>query len=180
MFQGVSFGVLLPTDPLKNSPYNCHFGLHLSLDYPVHVHIQFSFDRSVELRFSHAQGCQALKRGSRFHRVIPNLRHQSRRALSRYWVASEIAVHEDCDFVNVFVSSKSYCSFESQSLISLGPDMKVSFTQICIVWHPRSSELDSFFCLTPTCVVVVYFTVLVFALHRDSLMSGACLNASPM
>ena len=47
--------------------------------------------------------------------MCSNLRHQSRRALSRDWVASEIGVHEDCDFVNsdfvnVFVSSKSHRS----------------------------------------------------------------------
>ena len=60
-------------------------------------------------RFSHAQSCQALKCGSRFHCVIPNLRHQSRRTSSRDWVAREIAVHEDFDFVSVFLSSESCC-----------------------------------------------------------------------
>ena len=33
------------------------------------------------------------------------------RALSRDWVATDIAVHQGCDVDNVFFSSKSYCSF---------------------------------------------------------------------
>ena len=37
--------------------------------------------------------------------------HQSRRALPRDWVASEVAVHEDCDLVNMFLSSKSQRCF---------------------------------------------------------------------
>ena len=62
-----SFWVLLPTDPSKNPPYKCHFGCQLSFEFPD-LHVQTSksvqldsFHRRVELRFSHAQRCQALK-----------------------------------------------------------------------------------------------------------------------
>ena len=41
-----------------------------------------------------------------------------------------------------------------QSLICLGLNMKVSCTQIYVVLHLLSSELDSFFCQTPTCLVI--------------------------
>ena len=59
----------------------------------------------MKLRFSNAQGCQALKRRSRFHSVITDLGHQSRRALPRDWVASKVAVHEDCGLVNFDISA---------------------------------------------------------------------------
>ena len=102
----------------------------------------------------------------------------------RDWIASEIAVHEECDFVNVFLSSESYCSSGlpdkipcctlqwkysnsrgplasepnvlrfPQGQICLWPNRKASCTKICTVLHVLSSELDSFFRLTPTCLVV--------------------------
>ena len=59
----------------------------------------------VKLRFSNAQCCQALRRRSRFHSVATDLADPSRRALPRDWVASKVAVHEDCDLrqhVSVF------------------------------------------------------------------------------
>ena len=65
---------------------------HFHLNFQTHVfrsHGQSnltSFHHCVELRFSHAQSCRALKCGSRFHCMIPNLRQQSRRAFSRDWV----------------------------------------------------------------------------------------------
>ena len=34
--------------------------------------------------------------------MVSDLSHQSRRALPRDWVASKVAVHEDCDHVNIF------------------------------------------------------------------------------
>ena len=40
-----------------------------------------------------------------------DLSHQSRRALPRDWVASKVAVHEDCDLVNMFLSSISQRCF---------------------------------------------------------------------
>ena len=36
--------------------------------------------------------------------MVPDLSHQSRRALPRDWVASRVAVREDCDLVNMFLS----------------------------------------------------------------------------
>ena len=130
-----------------------------------------SFQHCVELHFSNAQVGQALK--SETSVFPPN------------WIASDIAGHEDCDFVSVILSSKSLCNFwfpnqESrctfqlnkvectlfthfsgpnasrllQSLICLGPNMKVTRTQICIVLHLLSSKSTSFYRLTPTCLVV--------------------------
>ena len=65
-----------------------------------------SFHHCVELGFSHAQCNQALKCGSRFHRIVPNL------------AAPGVLFHETwspakslCDFVNFFLSSTLYCSF---------------------------------------------------------------------
>ena len=108
--QCVSFWVLLPTDPSKNSITFFYFqdpcifrSQGQSNLTPVH--------HCIEFRFSHAQRCQSLKCGSRFHCLVPNLRHQSRRVFLETGVPSEIAVHEDCDFVNVFLSSESYCRF---------------------------------------------------------------------
>ena len=40
-----------------------------------------------------------------FHSVVTDLSHQSRRVLPRDWVASKVADHEDCDLVNMFLSS---------------------------------------------------------------------------
>ena len=34
--------------------------------------------------------------------MVTNLSYQSRRAIPRDWVASKVAVHEDCDLVNMF------------------------------------------------------------------------------
>ena len=45
------------------------------------------------------------------HRVVTDLSHQSRCALSRDWVASKVAVHEDGVLVNMFLSSKSQRCF---------------------------------------------------------------------
>ena len=43
--------------------------------------------------------------------MVTYLSHQSRRALPRDWVASKVAVHEDCDLVNMFLSSISQRCF---------------------------------------------------------------------
>ena len=72
-----------------------------------------------------------------------------------------------------------------QDPICLGPKMKVSDKQTCILSHLLSSESDSVFSLTPVCLVVSFprgvLTVFVFALHPDSLMmSGACLKSGSM
>ena len=124
-------------------------------------------------------------------------------------------MHEDCDVVNVFLSSQSQCScgFPKQMSRCAFLWSKVEFTRfihsfggpnasrflqsvVCRgakyenlmhrdlyrVASSVSSESDSFFRLTPTCLVVsleVYsLIVLVFALPPDSLMmSGACLKS---
>ena len=111
--------------------------------------------------------------------MVTDLSHQSRRALPRDWVASKVAVHEDCDLVNMFLSSKFQrciehshqipcCTFQKDKIeftrlhvslflqdpICLGLGMKVSYKQICIVLLHLSSKSDSFCRLTPTCLVV--------------------------
>ena len=43
--------------------------------------------------------------------MVTDLSHQSRRALPPDWVASKVAVHEDCDLVNLFLSSISQRCF---------------------------------------------------------------------
>ena len=170
------------------------FDVELSLCMSTFTGIPSSFDHCVELRFSHAQRCQPLKCGSRFHCVCHNPRHQSLRALSRDWVAIEIVVHEDCEFVNVVLSSESYCSFGSRqdtllhacrivvvrsssgptvllsppSVIGLGPNMEVSL-------HLLSSISDSFYRQTPTSHVIW------IVVHSLSLMmAGECLQPSSM
>ena len=147
--------------------------------------------------------------------MVTDLSHQSRRAIPRDWVASKVAVHEDCDLVNMFLSSISQrcfglshqisrCTFQrdrsriheahsfsgpnvslfQQDPICLGPSMKVSYRQICIVLRHLYSESDSVFRQTPVCLavsLVVCSLLLVFVLHPDSLMmSGACLKSSSM
>ena len=49
--------------------------------------------------------------------MITDLSHQSRRALPRDWVASKVTDHEDCDLVNMFLSSTSQCCFGLSHLI---------------------------------------------------------------
>ena len=95
-----------------------------------------SFYHCEELRFSHAQRCQALKCRSRFHCVIPNLSHQSRSIFSRDCFASEIA-HEDCGLVNVFLSSKSQRRFG----LSHQPDIALHAS----LEQSRTHEVHSFF-----------------------------------
>ena len=54
--------------------------------------------------------------------------------------------------------ARSFCgpnvSLFQQNPICLGPDMKVSCKQICILLHPLYSKSDSIFRLTPVCPVV--------------------------
>ena len=145
------------------------------------------------------RGCPTLKCGSRFHCVIPNLRQQSRRTFCRDWVASEIAVHEDSEFVKACLSSKSYCSFgfplpvlveltrihevhsfsgPSVSLFLqdptfLGSNMKVSCAHICFVLHLLFFRIGLFLqsITNLSCNVSRgVLTVLVSALHPDSWM----------
>ena len=112
-----------------------------------------SFHHCVELRFSHAQSCQTLSCGSRFHCMIPCLRRQYRRTVSRDRVVSEIAVHEDCHFVNVFLSSKSYCSFEFPNKIpccTLQWNEVEKFLAVHLFSGPNASLfLQSLTCLGP-------------------------------
>ena len=75
-------------------------------------------------------------------------------------------------------------SLFQQDPICLGPSMKISYKQICILSHHLFSESDPVFRLTQS---VLYFlslgvlTALVFVLHPDSLMmSGACLKSGSM
>ena len=100
-------------------------------------------------------------------------------------VTRKVAVHEDYDLVNMFLSSESQrcfglsheiprCMFQrdkveftrfnhspgqnvslfQQDPICLGPSMKVSCKQICILLLHLSSESESVFRLTPVCLAV--------------------------
>ena len=72
--QSVSFAVLLGIDPSKNSSSNCHFVFQPSLEFHPGVETSgiIHFHHCVKLSLSNAQGCQTLKRGSRFHGVVTN------------------------------------------------------------------------------------------------------------
>ena len=122
------------------------------------------------------------------------------------WVASKVAVHEDCDLVNMFLSSQSQrrfglshqisrCTFQwneieftrftlSLGQICLGPSMKVSYKQICILLRHFHSESDSVFRSAPVCLVVSLVVSSLSSCSRciqDSfMMSGACLESSSM
>ena len=158
-----------------------------------------SFHHCVKLRLSNAQSCQALKRRSRFHRLVTNLSHQSRCALPRDWVASKVAVHGDCDLVNMFLSSKSQRCFGLSHQISRCTFQrdKVEFTRLA---HSLSQvfrcfskiqsvlgQLHLFFRIglripSNTSLSCSFsrgvLTASVFVLHPDSLMmSGACLKS---
>ena len=165
--------------------FNLHWDSQILVHGPQGQSNLTSFHHCVEIRISNAQCCQTLKRRSRLHGVVTNLGFQSRRAFSRDWVASKVAVHEGCDFVRMFLSSKSQRCFGlshqipcrtfqrdkkrihearsfsgpsvsvfPQDLICLGPDTKVSCTQIGIALLHLSSEPDFIFRLTPVCLVV--------------------------
>ena len=95
----------------RRRTFTLYFDLHRNSQILVHRSQGrsnlTSFHHCVKLRFSDAQCCQALSSWSRFHIVATSLSHQSRRVLPRDWVASKVAVHEDCNLVNMFLSSKS-------------------------------------------------------------------------
>ena len=92
----------------------------VTLDFNFHSNAQTSVSRSqghsnltsfhhcVELRFSHAQRCQALKCGSRSHCVDPICATNPVVFLE---TGSEKSLPTKTDFLNVFLSSESYCSF---------------------------------------------------------------------
>ena len=116
--------------------------------------------------------------------TIPNLGHQSSRTPSRDWVSSKIDSHKDFGLVNVFVfeivlqrwdsrpDTGLHASVEQSQILSvhsfsgpnasrflqglffLGPHKKASCTRICIVVLHLSSESDSVFRLTLTCLAV--------------------------
>ena len=128
------------------------------------------------------------------------------RAFSRDWIASEIAVHESCDFVNVFFSSKSQCSFgfPTRYRAARFSGRKSNARGSLILWAKclavsaksdrsweslmhadlyRASSLFKIGLFLPsnTNFSRGVLTVLVFALHPDSLMmSGACFKSSSM
>ena len=127
-----------------------------------------SFHHCVELHFSDAQDCQTLKRGPRFHSVVTNPSHQSRRTLPRDWVVSKVAVHEDA------VSAESNLSWGKDE--SMQADLfRVASSLFRIgLFRPSDTNLSCSFSRG-------VLTVLVFELHPDSLMmSGACLKSNSM
>ena len=115
----------------------------------------------------------------RFHSVVTNLSHQSRRALPRDKVASKVAVHEDCDLVNMFLSPKSQRRFGVSHQISRCTFQrdKVEFTRLALrigLFLPFNTSLSWSFSRG-------VLTAFVFLLHLDSLMmSGACLKSNSM
>ena len=64
--------------------------------------------------------------------MVTDLSHQSRRALPRDWVSSKVAVHEDCNLVNMFLSSISQRCFGLSHQISRCTFQrdKVDFTKL--------------------------------------------------
>ena len=114
--------------------------------------------------------CQPLKRRSRFQSVVTNLSHQSRRALPRDCVASKVAVHEDCDLVNMFLSSISQRCFGLSHQISrctFHRD-KVEFTRLT---HSLGQNVSLFqqdlICLEPS-MKVSYKQICIVLLHLSS------------
>ena len=74
----------------------------------------------VELCFSNAQSCQALQCRSSCQRVVANLCKQTCGAFSRDWITCEIAVYEDCNLVDLFLSSETQLQLEvSQPNVAL-------------------------------------------------------------
>ena len=126
-----------------------------------------------------------LKRRSRFHNVITDLSHQSRRAPPRDWVASKVLCPRRlwfCQHVSVLEISAPLWAFPpdialhvstgqsrihearsfsgasvslfQQDPMCLGPSMKVSYKQMCILLRRFYSESDFVFRLVPVCLVV--------------------------
>ena len=150
---------------------------------------------------------------SRFHCVIPNLLHQSCRTFLETWspaksLSTKTVILSTCSCprnrkADLGFPTRYRASPEKQSRIlavpsasgpnalqvlqspiCLGPNKKVSCTQICIVLYLLSSELDSF--SRPSTNMSCNFsrdvlTVLLFELRPDSfMMRDACLKSGPM
>ena len=163
-----------------------------------------SFHHCAELRFSHAQGCQPPMCGPRFHCMILNLCHQSCRTFSRDRVA------KDCDFVNVFLPSATYCRFGYRDqipcctfqwksrILALHLFSSPNVCKVQPVWgqtrksHARRSvsccifffRIGLFLPSNTNFTCIIYrgvLTVLVSTLHPDSsMMRGACLQSNSM
>ena len=104
-----------PNDPSKNSPSNSHFLFQCSMEFPdlgtkisgtVQLDLLSPFRKTPPLQRSMLSSSDALIQISECgYRSEPPI------ALPRDWVASKVAVHEDCDLVNMFPSSKSQRCF---------------------------------------------------------------------
>ena len=115
------------------------------------------------------------------------------------------AGHEDYDLVSVFLSSKSQRRFGFPNQISrctpqwdkveftrlarslspflqdptcLGPSMKVSYKQICILFHLLYSESDSVFRLTPVCLAVSLVVYSLFSCSHCILIQDKTRNVN--
>ena len=100
-----------PIDPSTNSPSNCHFVLQSSLELPdlgTYISGIVQLDLLLPLRKTPLLQRSML---SSFEALIQISRYGYRPALPRDWVASKVAVHEECDLVNMFLSSKSQRCF---------------------------------------------------------------------
>ena len=154
----------------------------------------------VELRFSNAQCCQALKRRSRFH----SLSHQSHRAFLGDWVArkvlstktdhlNKVSVFDKCRTArfngttsnsrgSLILWAKCFAVLarSNQSWAKCGSLMQADLHMVA------SSLFKIRLCLPSNTGLSCSFsrgvlTALVFVLHLDSLMmSGACLKSSSM
>ena len=191
MYRCVSFVVLLPTDPSKNSPSNCRFVLQCSSEFPdlgtrisgiVQLDLLSPLRKTPLLQRSMLSSFEApipiSSCGYRSEPPVPSCSssrpgRQQCRCPRRLW---------SCQHVSVFVISALLWAFPPgialhvstgqsrireahsfsgpnvslflQDPICLGPRMKASCKQICIVLHHLSSESDSVFILTPVCLLV--------------------------
>ena len=161
--------------------FNLHSNSQILVDRSQGQSNLTSFHHCVKLRLSNAQGCQALKRGSRFHSVVTNLSHQSRETgspakslLTKTVILSTCFCLRNLSAALGFPTRYRAARFNgttsnsrgslilwakcfavsATSRICLGPSMKVSYKQICILLRHFYSDSDSVFLLTPVCPVV--------------------------
>ena len=117
MYQCVSFWVLHPTGPSKISPWNCHFEFQCSFGFSqIHPCIWISRESPTNLTFLSPQrrtphlSRSALSSsevcGTRFH----SKGSQSARPIPSCFFSPHTLSTKTVMFVNVFLSSESYCS----------------------------------------------------------------------
>ena len=95
----------------------------------------------------------------------------------RDWIASELAVHEECDFVNVFLSSESSCSFGLADKIPCVLHASVEILEFsrfaCLLGHMFCGfrEVESVFCQIGKRHARRYVSCCIFLLQNLTLAS---------